>query len=204
MELQRFLPGLPFIAGYVGCHAFTQILTRQLHLTIIFVILVAKQRQPISTLYVRYFGKDRREFQGFGPELINAGVDIEFTLFRLACQIFPGKIQRGVRLARHQPLHCPVDGNNCDQSKNQNQNGNRQNKFRSYLHAELSVGNGTFSPDSMIGHLSGKKLISFHPETAFSRCSSVNLQAYLYGVTVYASAQALDFLATTENCSFPI
>jgi len=56
----------------------------------------------------------------------------------------------------------------------------------------------------MIGHLSGKKLISFHPETAFSRCSSVNLQAYLYGVTVYASAQALDFLATTENCSFPI
>jgi len=47
-------------------------------------------------------------------------------------------------------------------------------------------------------------LISFHPETAFSRCSSVNLQAYLCGVTVYASAQARDFLATTENCSFPI
>ena len=34
---------------------------------------------------------------------------------------------------------------------------------------------------------------SFHPETAFFRCSSVNLQADLCGVTVYASAQALDF-----------
>ena len=42
-------------------------------------------------------------------------------------------------------------------------------------------------------------LISFHPETAFFRGSRVNLQAYLCGVTVYASAQALDFLATTEK-----
>ena len=48
------------------------------------------------------------------------------------------------------------------------------------------------------------ELLSFHPETAFFRCSSVNLQAYLCGVTAYASAQALDFLATTKNCSFPI
>jgi len=45
---------------------------------------------------------------------------------------------------------------------------------------------------------------SFHPETALFRRSSVNLQAYLCGVPVCASAQAFDFLATTENCSFPI
>jgi len=38
-----------------------------------------------------------------------------------------------------------------------------------------------------------KLLISFHLETAFFRCSSVNLQAYLCGVTMYASAQTLDF-----------
>jgi len=31
------------------------------------------------------------------------------------------------------------------------------------------------------------QLSSFHPETAFSRCGGVNLQAYLCGVTVYAS-----------------
>ena len=44
----------------------------------------------------------------------------------------------------------------------------------------------------------------FPSGNGFSRCSSVNLQAYVSGVTLYASAQARDFLATTENCSFPI
>ncbi len=45
---------------------------------------------------------------------------------------------------------------------------------------------------------------SFHLETTLFRYSRVNLQTCLCGVTVYASAQALDFLATTKNCSFPI
>ncbi len=47
-------------------------------------------------------------------------------------------------------------------------------------------------------------LVRFHPETAFFPCSSVNLQAYWRGVTVYAYVQALDFLAITENLSFLI
>ena len=35
------------------------------------------------------------------------------------------------------------------------------------------------------------RLADFHPEAAFFRCSSVNLQADLCGVAVYASAQLL-------------
>ena len=45
---------------------------------------------------------------------------------------------------------------------------------------------------------------SFRPETALFRCSGVNLRTCLCGVTVYASAQLFDFLATTQNFSFPI
>jgi hypothetical protein len=43
----------------------------------------------------------------------------------------------------------------------------------------------------------------FHPETALFRHGGVNLQACLCGVPMYASAQSLDFLAMTKNCSFP-
>jgi hypothetical protein len=45
---------------------------------------------------------------------------------------------------------------------------------------------------------------SFHPETALFRRGGVNPQACLCGVPMYASAQPLDFLAKTKNCSFPI
>ena len=44
---------------------------------------------------------------------------------------------------------------------------------------------------------------SFRPETALFRRGVVNLRSCLCGVRVYASAQALDFLATTKNPSFP-
>jgi hypothetical protein len=43
----------------------------------------------------------------------------------------------------------------------------------------------------------------FHPETALFRHGGVNLQACLCGVPMYVSAQSLDFLAMTKNCSFP-
>jgi hypothetical protein len=45
--------------------------------------------------------------------------------------------------------------------------------------------------------------MSFHPETALFRPRGVNLLAYLCGVPMYASAQSLDFLAWTKNCTFP-
>jgi hypothetical protein len=45
-------------------------------------------------------------------------------------------------------------------------------------------------------------LISFRPETALFRRGGVNFRTCLCGVPVYASAQALDFLATTKNPSF--
>jgi len=45
---------------------------------------------------------------------------------------------------------------------------------------------------------------SFYPDTALFRYGRVNLQVFLCGVKGYASAQLLDFLATTKNCSFPI
>ncbi|WP_155005936.1 hypothetical protein [Pelobacter seleniigenes] len=47
-------------------------------------------------------------------------------------------------------------------------------------------------------------LSSFHPATALFRCGGVNLRVFLCGVKDYASAQPLDFLATTKNFSFPI
>jgi hypothetical protein len=50
----------------------------------------------------------------------------------------------------------------------------------------------------------GAEIASFHPETALFRRGGVNRQACLCGVPMYASAQPLDFLATTKNCSFPI
>jgi len=46
-------------------------------------------------------------------------------------------------------------------------------------------------------------LFCFHPEPALLRHGGVNLQAYLCGVPMYASAQSFDFLAMTKNCSFP-
>jgi hypothetical protein len=50
----------------------------------------------------------------------------------------------------------------------------------------------------------GPSEISFCPETVLFRHGGVNLQACLCGVDIYASAQPLDFLATTKNPSFPI
>ncbi len=47
-------------------------------------------------------------------------------------------------------------------------------------------------------------LASFHSETALFRRGYVNLRTCLCDVKYYVSAQVLDFLATTENCSFPI
>ena len=47
-------------------------------------------------------------------------------------------------------------------------------------------------------------LTSVHLETALFRRGCVNLRACLCDVKYYASAQALDFLVTTQNCSFPI
>jgi hypothetical protein len=47
-------------------------------------------------------------------------------------------------------------------------------------------------------------LSGFHPETVLFRRGGVNPQACLCGVPMYASAQPLDSLATTKNCSFPI
>jgi hypothetical protein len=44
--------------------------------------------------------------------------------------------------------------------------------------------------------------VCFRPETVLFRRGGVNLQACLYGVPMYASAQPLDFLATTKNPSF--
>jgi hypothetical protein len=46
--------------------------------------------------------------------------------------------------------------------------------------------------------------MAFCPETVLFRHGGVNLQACLCGVDIYASAQSLDFLATTKNPSFPI
>ena len=51
----------------------------------------------------------------------------------------------------------------------------------------------------VIGHLA-----SFRPETALFRRGGVNLRTCLCGVPGYASAQVLDFLATTKNPSFSI
>jgi hypothetical protein len=48
-----------------------------------------------------------------------------------------------------------------------------------------------------------QQLTCFHPETALFRHGGVNLRACLCGVQMYASAQSLDFLALTKNCSFP-
>jgi len=45
-------------------------------------------------------------------------------------------------------------------------------------------------------------LISFHPATAVSRSSCVNLQADLCGVTVYAFAQALMALPQLKTARF--
>jgi len=47
-------------------------------------------------------------------------------------------------------------------------------------------------------------VISFHPETVLFSHGGANLQVYLFGVPMYASAQTFDFLATTKNSSFPI
>jgi hypothetical protein len=47
-------------------------------------------------------------------------------------------------------------------------------------------------------------LVSFRPETVLFRHGGVNLRVCWCGVPVYASAQPLDFLATTKNPSFPI
>jgi hypothetical protein len=47
-------------------------------------------------------------------------------------------------------------------------------------------------------------LTSFCLETVLFRHGGVNLLACLCGVDIYASAQPLDFLATTKNPSFPI
>jgi len=47
-------------------------------------------------------------------------------------------------------------------------------------------------------------LSRFHPETVLFRHGGVNLQVSLCGVPMYASAQPFDFLATTQNASFPI
>ena len=47
------------------------------------------------------------------------------------------------------------------------------------------------------------RLLSFHPETALFRHGGVKLRACLCGVPMYASAQSLDFLAMTKNCSLP-
>ena len=46
-------------------------------------------------------------------------------------------------------------------------------------------------------------LLRFLPETDLFRRGGVNLRPCLCGVPMYASAQALDFLATTKNLSFP-
>jgi hypothetical protein len=43
---------------------------------------------------------------------------------------------------------------------------------------------------------------SFHPERVLFRPGGVNLRACLCGVPKYASAQPLDFLASTKNASF--
>ncbi len=46
-------------------------------------------------------------------------------------------------------------------------------------------------------------LTSFCPETAIFHNIGVNLQAYLCGERMFASAQAFDFLDLAENISFP-
>ena len=46
-------------------------------------------------------------------------------------------------------------------------------------------------------------LASFRPERALFRPGGVNLRVFLCGVHRYASAQPLDFLASTKNASFP-
>ncbi len=45
---------------------------------------------------------------------------------------------------------------------------------------------------------------SFRPERVLFRPGGVNLRGFLCGVREYASAQPLDFLASTKNASFPI
>jgi hypothetical protein len=52
-------------------------------------------------------------------------------------------------------------------------------------------------------NLFAEQLGSFHPETGLFRHGGVNLRTCLCGVLMYASAQSLDFLAITKNCSFP-
>jgi hypothetical protein len=59
----------------------------------------------------------------------------------------------------------------------------------------------------MVASLLGTRLFRyacFHPETALFRYGGVNPQACLHGVPMCASAQPLDFLATTKNYLFPI
>jgi hypothetical protein len=46
-------------------------------------------------------------------------------------------------------------------------------------------------------------IISFCPETAIFRNFCVNLQVYLCGERMFASAQTFDFLELAENISFP-
>jgi hypothetical protein len=46
-------------------------------------------------------------------------------------------------------------------------------------------------------------IVSFCPETAIFHNLSVNLQAYLCGEQMFASAQALDLPDLAENISFP-
>ena len=46
-------------------------------------------------------------------------------------------------------------------------------------------------------------LSSFHPEIALFHNLCVNLRICLYGVKCYVSAQILDFIDLSKNCSFP-
>ncbi|MEI8355338.1 MAG: hypothetical protein WCG31_04490 [Deltaproteobacteria bacterium] len=46
-------------------------------------------------------------------------------------------------------------------------------------------------------------IVSFRPERVLFPPDGVNLRAYLCGVPMYASAQALDFLARRKNPRFP-
>jgi hypothetical protein len=53
-----------------------------------------------------------------------------------------------------------------------------------------------------LGSQRGQDLFSFRPERVLFRPGGVNLRASLCGVRKYASAQPLDFLASTKNASF--
>ena len=62
----------------------------------------------------------------------------------------------------------------------------------------LFTWNGKSSFCPMTSSLNG-----FRPETAIFHNIGVNLQAYLCGERMFASAQAFDFLDLAENISFP-